>query len=399
MSNYNTENYSKQGGDHWIVGENGFLTVNGNQTNKSLNFDTTNEESPVSIGELRWNNGDRALDLKVSDEVTAQLPQEHFLPRSVNKIGAKISNGKAVYVDTAQGNRPSIALANASTYATSFKTIGIATEDIEDNAEGFVVTSGLARGLDTSAWSAGTCLYLSTTDGELTETQPSDGNMRIFVAMVITSHATNGVLCVRIQRDKYMFGDIDNGNYSYFESDGTLKFVGNATVYEDDNAGGITLTKAAANQPDLVTIDSTSILTYAFDGGAAMEELHWATEIPHSYKEGTDLIPHAHIYPTTTGAGNIKFFLEYWVKSNGGTAVTGTASFVVAAGGTAWEESRENFDSVIDGSTLTIADQAHFRIYRDPTDAEDTYADDVAIGTLGYHYEIDTIGSRGVVTK
>ena len=196
-----------------------------------------------------------------------------------------------------------------------------------------------------------------------------------------------------------IFGDYDNGNYAYFEADGTLRFFGDATVWKDINIGGVSLTRQANKQPDLVAINGTNILTYAFDGASSEEEVHGGFEIQHDYKEGTDLIPHLHLYPTTTGAGNIKFFLDYYIKENGLAPVTGTTSFVIAAGGTAWEELRSNFDSVIDGSTITIGAQCSFKLYRDPTDAEDTYGADVAISTFGVHYEIDTIGSRTTTSK
>lgn len=404
MSSYNTQNRQLQGGSTWEVDGTldiaGSLNVTGTQTNASFNFDADNEDSPSSIGELRWNGSDKTIDMKVSDTVTIQLSQEQLIPRCVNKSGADIPNGSIVYVDTAQGNRPTIKLADADTYATSYKTIGLTTENIVDNAEGFVTINGLVRGLNTSALNEGDCLYLSTTAGEWTDTEPADGKMRIFIGMVTKSHTTDGHICVKIQREKYMFGDVDAGNYSYFESDGTLRFIGNATVWKDLNIGGVTLTRRASNQPDIVTIDSTNIVSYGFDGaGSGTEEAHGSFELQHDYKTNTDLVPHAHIYPTTADAGNIKFFLDYWVKINGVSAVTGTTSFVQAAGGTAWEEIRVNFDDVIDGSTIVIGSQIHFRIYRDAGDEQDTYGADAVLGTLGIHYEIDTIGSRQITTK
>ena len=361
-----------------------------------LGFDADND-----YGNISWNPADKTLDVVLDDNVIANIPTELLLPRVVNKTGSQIDNGTVVYISGARGNRAEITPADASSYATSSKTIGVVTQDIPNNMEGFVTTSGLVRHLDTSAWVEGTCLYLSTTPGEFTDTEPSpaSGNNSIEVAMVITQHPTQGIICVKVMPLKNWWGDLDAGNYSYFESDGTLVFVGNATLWKDINLGGVSLTKAAANQPDLITINGTNILTYAFDGGTKLEELHGSFELQHDYKEGTDLVPHTHIYPTTTGAGNIKIFLEYYVKFHDKVAVTGVTSFVVASGGVAWNEIRVNFDDVIDGTALTIGEQCHFRVYRDPTDAQDTYTGDVAIATIGVHYEIDTVGSRTITTK
>lgn len=170
------------------------------------------------------------------------------------------------------------------------------------------------------------------------------------------------------------------------------------TVWKDINIGGVNLTLSAANRPDQVTIDTTSIITYAFDGAALTEEVSGAFELQHDYKEGTDIIPHVHWYPTTAGAGNVKWQLEYWIRINDTVKLTGTITITDAASGTAWTEERADFPAIT-GTTLLINAQIHFRLFRNPTDAADTYAADAAIGTIGIHYEINTMGSRQTLVK
>lgn len=367
-----------------------------------IQLNTAIANAPTTVGAIYWDDQDKTftgvMEPANGDSPKLQIGQEMYI-RAVNKTGTTISNGQVVFVDGAQGNRPSIALADADNYSDSVKTIGLATEDIPNNLYGYVTTEGLVRDLNTSDYTAGECVYLSQTAGSYTTVTPSFGTSRVRVGMIVKSHPTDGWVCVHVSEDKYMFGDVDNGNYTGFEDDGTIKFVGNATVWRDENAGGIALTRAAANRPDLTTINGTNILTYAFDGGGSLEELHWGTEIQHDYKEGTDIWPHIHFYPTTDAVGDIKFTLEYYIKSRGVATVQGTTSFVTSSGGTAWEEIRIDFDDVIDGTNLTIADQAHFRIFRDSSDAQDGYTNDVAIATVGYHYEVDTVGSRQITTK
>lgn len=170
------------------------------------------------------------------------------------------------------------------------------------------------------------------------------------------------------------------------------------TVYEDENVGGISLGKGAS-APDLVSIGATSIRTYAFDGNAITEELEGCMEVPHSYKEGTDLVFHVHWMPTTNAAGNVKWQLEYEWENFGGTfGGSTTISVVDAAGGTAWVEQRVNIGT-ISGSGKTIGSQFVFRLFRDPTDGSDTYGDDAAILTVGFHYERNTLGSRQITSK
>lgn len=368
----------------------------------SINFNTELASTPTQVGAFFWDDNNKTftgiMQPSNGGTVALQVGQEMY-KRGVNKTGTTISNGEVVFISGAQGNRPTMDLASSTTYTNAVKTIAMATEDVGNNLYGYFSTHGTVRGLDTDAYTEGDCLWLGTVSGSYTTVTPSFGDARIKVGIVSKSHNVDGEIELCLSENKYMFGAVDDGNYSGFEDDGTLRFVGNATVWRDENAGGVSLTKAVANQPDLVTINGTNIITYAFDGGSTLEELHWANELQHDYKENTDIQPHMHLYPTTDAVGDIKFTLEYYIKKNGTTATQGTTTFVTSSGGTAWEEIRINFDDVIDGTNLEIASQCHFRIFRDPSDVQDGYTNDVAIATVGYHYEVDTIGSRQITTK
>ena len=166
--------------------------------------------------------------------------------------------------------------------------------------------------------------------------------------------------------------------------------------WKDINLGGVQLIKGAT-APDNVSVNGTSILAYAFDGATLTEEAHGAFELQHDYKEGTDLYPHIHWYPSNTGTGNVKWQLEYWIV--GGTvSSTATLTGIGAATGTAWQKVDTEFTTIV-GSSFSIGLQIHFRLFRDPTDAADTYASDAVLGTVGVHYQCDTFGSSGVTDK
>jgi len=191
-------------------------------------------------------------------------------------------------------------------------------------------------------------------------------------------------------------GGVDD--YTEIEADGTIHMVGDATVWDDVNFIALGLTPGAS-APGTTTLAATSILVATFAGtGVTVQAAHGGEEIPHGYKEGTDIIPHVHWMPTTADAGNVKWYLEYWIRRGTGTITTGTAPGVGAATGTAWDEVRTDL-TAISGTNITIGCQCAFRLYRDPADAADTYAAAAAALTVGVHYEIDTIGSRTVGTK
>jgi len=190
----------------------------------------------------------------------------------------------------------------------------------------------------------------------------------------------------------------DATNYSEFEADGTLKMNGAATVFNDINLSANAL-GTGASSPSKAAIASTTIRTYAFNGTATADELHGSFEIPHSYKEGSNLSFHVHWMPTTAGAGDVKWQLEYFWINEGGTASTSdTVSITTTAGGTAWVEKISTFAD-ISGASKTSQGRFAFRIFRDPSDVADTYGDSAALLDVGVHFEEDTIGSRTVNAK
>jgi len=91
------------------------------------------------------------------DGVTLQIGQEFFI-RVVNKTGVLIPNGSVVFINGAQGNRPTIALASSTSLSAASQTIGVVTHDISDNNNGYVTTNGLVRGLNTNSYVEGDIL-------------------------------------------------------------------------------------------------------------------------------------------------------------------------------------------------------------------------------------------------
>ncbi len=129
--------------------------------------------------------------------VAQQLGQELFV-RVVNKTGVTIPNGSVVYVNGAQGNRPTVALAQANDPAKAL-AVGIATQNITDNLEGFVTIKGIVNGVNTSTFTTGDFLYVSpTVPGGLTNIKPS-GNYYVWFVGIALNSTVNGSVAVSIQ--------------------------------------------------------------------------------------------------------------------------------------------------------------------------------------------------------
>jgi len=196
-------------------------------------------------------------------------------------------------------------------------------------------------------------------------------------------------------------GDGGVTDYSEFETDGTLKFNGAATVWNDANVGAMALTVPVASQPDEGNFmdedgGDTEITTWAYAVG---EKSSGAIEFPHDYKEGSDIIFHVHWQGIAepTGTDNVKWQLTYSVAQMESTLDAATTIAIEAAYDTQYEFKLSNFPTIT-GTNFNIGDQFVFTIERIIA-AGDAYAGDALIATVGFHYECDTIGSRQTIIK
>lgn len=179
----------------------GFLA----QLENYLALDTTPTGVPAQVGVMSWNPDEGTMDIQQPGGVTLQVGQE-LQVHVTNRTGATIQNGAVVYLTGAQGNRPTIALAEADVLDHSH-ALAVATQDITNNGEGFVTVLGLVRDLNTAAFSEGAALYLSDTAGGFSATPSTTRTVR--VGYVVRSHAMVGSIFVTIQRTENL-GDLGN---------------------------------------------------------------------------------------------------------------------------------------------------------------------------------------------
>jgi hypothetical protein len=147
----------------------------------------------VAEGEMAWNATDGTVDLGMGGGlVTLQLGQEDLV-RIHNSSGVEIPDGAAVAISGSQGQRIKGELADADAPGVATQVIGIATQAIPHGSEGFVTTRGLVRDIDTSGWTAGDELFVSTTPGVLTNARPSAPASGVRVGWVVKKSATGSV--------------------------------------------------------------------------------------------------------------------------------------------------------------------------------------------------------------
>ena len=128
------------------------------------------------------------------------LSSDSLIQEVRNNSGATMLKGTIVYINGAVGNKATIAKALATTDALSSQTYGVVQDDITNNSNGYVVVVGEVTGLNTSVLTEGQQLYLSgTVAGYYTTTKPYAPIHLVYVAIVLRSHPTLGVLGVKIQ--------------------------------------------------------------------------------------------------------------------------------------------------------------------------------------------------------
>jgi predicted RecA/RadA family phage recombinase len=84
--------------------------------------------------------------------------------------------------------------ADNSTVAGATGVIGVLTQSISAGSSGYVTTYGIVHDLDTSAWAAGSPLYLNGS-GSLTSTRPTNGRI-LEIGYVLVQDATVGSVYV-----------------------------------------------------------------------------------------------------------------------------------------------------------------------------------------------------------
>lgn len=161
-----------------------------------FDWNTTLSAPVYREGRMYWDADEATIAVYVdATGVSAHFGRERII-KVVNKTGATLSQNKVVYLSGAQGNRPTVALADAN-LITSHSTVGLIVADIADNAEGYAIVGGLLKGFNTSAFTAGDVLYLSTTAGDVTKTKPTAPDHTIRIGWALNS-TNNGSILVSI---------------------------------------------------------------------------------------------------------------------------------------------------------------------------------------------------------
>jgi hypothetical protein len=201
----------------------------------------------------------------------------------------------------------------------------------------------------------------------------------------------------------------DSSNNTTIEDDGTVVFNGDATVWDD-----MRITPGGFDRPG---VSDPSQVAYDVNGGGVSTYLYefaknnfasFTVQLPHGYREGTNISVHIHWTPRDRGvaeSGNtVGWKVEYsWTNIDEAFPTMGIADLSDACDGTNHKHQMTPAVS-IDGTGKKISSMLICNVKRTDAGTDDTWSG-TTTGNLplllevDFHYEIDTVGSRLIGTK
>ena len=180
--------------------------------------------------------------------------------KAKNDSGVQLTKGTAVYIKGVSGTVPTVDKADSDN-ASAMPAFGLVYANANDQAEVQIVSFGNLEGVDTSSFSAGDTLYVSTTPGTLTTTPPtSEAGLLQNIGRVVRSDASDGVIIVggagrtaatpNLNDGKIFLGNVSNQAVSTALSTIDLSSFNNDLTIPSalNDLSDVTITAAASNE-------------------------------------------------------------------------------------------------------------------------------------------------------
>lgn len=172
-------------------------------------------------------------------------------------------------------------------------------------------------------------------------------------------------------------------------------------VYDDLRFPVGSVRKSGTFPPSEVAYKSSFVL--AFDSGPNSESIQFAAQLPHRYKEGTNVEFHLHwtipVSGVGAGAENVKWDFTYsWANINSTFPAASNATITVDIQNDVLDTHMSDSIVTMTGAGKTISSMILCSLTRDVSVAND-YANDAYFLEADFHYQIDTVGSRQITTK
>ena len=301
----------------------------------------------LAVGMTEWNDTVGVSQTLLKGGSVTLKNGVDLVARVVNKVSPNTTLTKAAYqvvkISGAQGQRLAVDLAQANNDNNSADTLGVVTETIAPNQEGFIMTVGQIENINTTGslqgetWTDGDVLYLSpTVAGRITNVKPTGATGHIvIIGYVEYAHANNGKIYVKIMNG----WELDELHNVYINT-GTLA-NNDALIYESSTqlwknktiatALGFTPENVANKQNSLVA-DGTGVKYPTVDAintlVASLPTNFSVIGVPTTNIVATGLAVETALFviPLPVNSNNYLFRLLYQLR------VTGTPSILIRVG-------------------------------------------------------------------
>jgi hypothetical protein len=336
----------KQGAWASLVGGGSFT-----QPVDSLFFDTSVSPNNVDTAKMRWDSELGTVVLGMYDAVPNEIGFKNFWLVK-NQTGSTITKGSLVYANGTVGASGRITVAKFIANGTidAKLLLGITAHDLSNGEDGYVISFGKIRQVNTDTFAAGAILYPSTTTaGVWTDIEPVAPNIDMPIGFCINSSSNNGTIAIRVASG-YALHELHDLAISSPVEKSSLYYSGGlwrdttAALLVSDTAAMLAnyATKAYADtsgrfyaRQDFRNV-SSSTLTWTQTDTLVVND----TTSLQVYRNGQILLPSQYTVPTNAsvviGATAYKVGENYTVilPRGGGGGGSGSGSLTSISGGT-----------------------------------------------------------------
>lgn len=157
----------------------------------------TDASAPIQEGRMVWDSDAGTVSIGMPNGSFVLEVGQQQVVRVRNTTGSPILKGQVVYIESAQPAIPRINLASALEFEEAHSVLGVVTQNINNNSNGYVLVHGILMGINTTGLPEGSPVYLSTISGQLTSAPPPKPFHRVRVGICLHENA-NGSLYVSI---------------------------------------------------------------------------------------------------------------------------------------------------------------------------------------------------------
>jgi hypothetical protein len=194
-------NYIKTKGG-WQFNNADTVIINNNflQPVDSLFFNVGVPTNNVDTAKMRWDSDLATVVLGLNDNVPNELGFKNFWLVK-NQTGSTITKGSLVYANGTLGASGRITVAKFIANGTidAKYLLGITAHDLSNGEDGYVISFGKIRKINTDTFAPGAILYPSpTVAGVWTDVEPIAPNIDMPIGFCINSHVNNGTIAIRV---------------------------------------------------------------------------------------------------------------------------------------------------------------------------------------------------------